>query len=62
MKKFAMAALLASSVSLGACTTMDSRTAGNAAEGAAYGAARAEFTRSVRPAVAAGAHDAGADA
>ena len=38
MKKSILAFALASSVSLGACTT-NSRTAGDLAEGAAYGAA-----------------------
>ncbi len=50
MKKFMMAALLASSVTLGACAT-NSRTAGDVAEGAAYGAAGGAALGAVLPGV-----------
>ena len=51
MKKFMMAALLASSLSLGACATTDSQTAGDIAQGAAIGAAGGAAIGAVVPGV-----------
>ena len=53
MKKMVIAALLAGSVSLSACSTtgMDSRTSGDIAQGAAYGAAGGAALGAVVPGV-----------
>ena len=51
MNKFVMAALLASSVSLSACATTDSRMAGDVAQGAAVGAAGGAVLGAVVPGI-----------